>query len=84
MSYRHRVAFNVDLFLTVVTESPDTPIEELEEIVKERLKHPTLVLSDAGVDVEMLEDVEGRIYPRVEEGNPERLENFSIENTEED
>lgn len=92
MTYKHRVAFNADLFLTIETASPDTPTEELEAIVKDRLRElggDYGEISETGFDVPALESIEGRIYPRKQYWtagpvpDPEYLDDFTIENTEE-
>lgn len=89
MTYKHRVAFNADLFLTVETDNPESPIEDLEDAVVNMLRGvggDLGEISETGFDVESLEAFEGRIYPRKEKvpgADNERLENLSIENTEE-
>lgn len=79
MKYRHRVALNCDLFMTVETGSACSPIEELEAVAQDKLRDM------AGVDAERtlsnitfgvldggMIDQEGldlRIYPRMDPGD---------------
>jgi hypothetical protein len=89
--FAHRVAFNCDLIFDIVTDSPETSLDELEHLAKARLVQvagkPRTCLADSGLDVPSLPG--GRVYPRIEHEDfindmhrdqNERLENFSSEN----
>jgi hypothetical protein len=89
--FAHRVAFNCDLIFDILTDSPETPLDELERLAKAKLVevngNPSACLADCGLDLPSLPG--GRVYPRTEHvglmgdtrcDQTERLEKFSSEN----
>lgn len=93
--FAHRVAFNCDLFLTIVTDSPDTPLDDLEKAAVARLQRMgSLDVTDTNVTIGLGASVDddglgedSAVYPRVDtqrvDDDEIRLENFSSENCEE-
>ena len=92
--FRHRVMLNCDLAFDVETDSPDTPLDELENrarlILRQASGGEPCCLADLGFDVPQFPA--GRFYPRVEHPTPtsscqadadDRLENFTVENCDE-
>ena len=78
--WRHRVAFQANLYLDIETDSAETSDEELERLAIQAVKRGTkhdgdLPLDEAGIDIPTLTG--GRIY--AEPNIDGDLENFSIE-----
>jgi hypothetical protein len=74
--WRHRVAFQANLYLDIETDSAETLDEELERLAIQAVKHGSdLPLDEAGIDLPTVAG--GRVYaePNIDGG----LENFSIE-----
>ena len=78
--WRHRVAFQTNLYLDIETDSAETPDEELERLAIEAVRRGAahdndLPLDEAGIDIPTLAG--GRVYAELNiDGG---LENFSIE-----
>ena len=86
--YAHRIAFQADLFMTIITDSPDTSTEQLNELAAAKLRE---ILDDEDLsmiqmEVVALKEVDGMVYARCSdksESGPRQLENLTIENVEE-
>ncbi len=72
--FNHRIAFEADIFLTIETDSPDTTMEQLEALAVAELRRrcedfvpEDCEVADLGFNVDGLDGVDGRIYPRTED-----------------
>jgi hypothetical protein len=86
--FRHRVAFNADLFLTIETDSGDDGLEQLEPLIIARLQeiNEHAVINDLRMPIAELSDVDGVIFPRIsvlDHSADSHLENLTYENCEE-